>query len=233
MEALEKLRENSEEASEAGPHAASEAGPHAAPGAGPRDDVPPLPLFYTAYKIAKKGQSFQSYEADVETMRAGGCPLKKSRGSRFVCKNMIECEAEELSWEDSMLLSKASDVALTMDGRKGMLVVRVRLTMGYGMPKGFRAEALGGESPAIAAGASGLRRAGNAVRAADTSGLPGSSAKRHRRGVAVAEIAAAVAAAAAVVKRILLQEAEVAAGTAAVAAGAAVDPRTVLAGAVA
>ena len=52
-----------------------------------------------------------------------------------------------------MLLGKCSDVALTMDGRKSMLVVRVRLTMGHGMPKGFRAEALGGESPAIAPGA--------------------------------------------------------------------------------
>ena len=148
VEALEDMRKKSEEASSQAGKQAPEAAPH-----GPRDDVPSLPHFYAAYKIAKKGQSFQSYEADVETMRAGGAPLKKSRGSRFVCKNMIECEAEELSWEDSMLLRKCSDVALTMDGRKGMLVVRVRLTMGHGMPKGFTPESLGGKSPAIAPGA--------------------------------------------------------------------------------
>ena len=85
-------------------------------------------------------------------MRAGGAPLSKSRGSRFVCKNMIECQAAELSWEDSMLLRKCTDVALTMDGRKSMLVVRARMTMGHRVPKGFRAEMLGGESPAIASG---------------------------------------------------------------------------------
>ena len=52
-----------------------------------------------------------------------------------------------------MLLAKCSDVALTMDGRKGMLVVRARLTMGHGMPKGFRAEAHDNKSPAPEPGA--------------------------------------------------------------------------------
>ena len=151
--ALEKVRRQTEEAS----CTKAEEQP---PEAGPRDDVPSIPLFYAAYKVAKKGQSFQSYEDDVVTMRAGGAPLKNSRGSRFVAKNMIECTAAELSWEDSMLLRRCSDVALTMDERKGMLVVRVRLTMGSGMPKGFRAEALGGESPAVAPGATDREIAG-------------------------------------------------------------------------
>ena len=112
--------------------------------AGPRDDVPSLALFYAAYKIAKKGASFQHYEADVKVMRAVGASLHKSRGSRFVAKNIVECVAEELRWEDAQLLSKCSDIALTMDGRKSMLVVRVRMTMGYGMPTGFRGESHGG-----------------------------------------------------------------------------------------
>ena len=145
-EALEELRKTSEDTS-----LKADAQP---PEAGPRDDVPALAHFYAAYKVAKKGQSFQSYESDLEMMRAGGAPLSKSRGSRFVCKNMIECQAAELSWEDAMLLSKCTDVALTMDGRRSMLVVRVRMTMGRGMPSGFRAEALGGEPPAIVPGAS-------------------------------------------------------------------------------
>ena len=51
-----------------------------------RRDVPNRGLCMTAYKIAKAGASFQSYEVDVQTSRACGGRLPNSRRSRKTAK---------------------------------------------------------------------------------------------------------------------------------------------------
>jgi hypothetical protein len=95
-------------------------------------------LFYNEYKTAKEGASFCSFTKDVEVLRASGAVLPKSRDSRFVAKNIAHVIGAEMQYEDQQLFDKATDVALTMDARKSMLVVRARLTMGHGWPKGMR-----------------------------------------------------------------------------------------------
>ena len=112
----------------------------------PRNDVPCLPLFYNEYKTAKEGGSFCSFTKDVEVLRASGVVLPKSRDSRFVAKNIADVIGAEMQSEDQRLFGKATDVALTMDARKSMLVVRARLTMGHGWPEGMRPMG-GGKTP--------------------------------------------------------------------------------------
>ena len=112
----------------------------------PRNDVPCLSLFYNEYNIAKEGGSFCSFTKNVEVLRASGAMLPKSRESRFVAKNIADVIGAELQSEDQKLLGKATDVALTMDARKSMLVVRARLTMGHGWPEGMRPMG-GGKTP--------------------------------------------------------------------------------------
>ena len=63
--------------------------------------------------------------------------MHAERYSRFVAKNIVEVIAAELRHEDALLLKAATDLALTMDARKGMLVVRCRMTLGNGWPSGF------------------------------------------------------------------------------------------------
>ena len=64
---------------------------------------------------------------------------------------IVHCAAEELWEQDHEMLHKCTDIALTMDGRKSRLIVRMRLTMGNGMPEGLHPEAedasVGGTSP--------------------------------------------------------------------------------------
>ena len=117
----------------------------------PRNDVPGLPLFFNAYKNAKDGASFCSFTRDVKVLRAAGAPIPKSRDSRFVAKNIVEVIATELQSEDHRLISNATDIALTMDARSSMLVIRTRLSMGHKWPEGLRAMG-GGATPSSMGG---------------------------------------------------------------------------------
>ena len=99
-----------------------------------RRDVPTFAMMFTAYKTAKAGASFQSYEEDLKNARACGAPIPRSRKSREIAKRIIRCAVDELWDQDRELLRKCTDIALTMDGRKSKLIIRMRLTMGSGMP---------------------------------------------------------------------------------------------------
>ena len=104
-----------------------------------RRDVPALPFFYNAYQGAKTGHSFMNYTKNCSLLRISGSVVNTGHDSRFVAKNLAEVFAQELRHEDELLLKAATDIALTMDARKGMLVVRCRLTLGNGWPSGFGA----------------------------------------------------------------------------------------------
>ena len=102
-----------------------------------RCDVPALPMFYNAYQGAKAGHSFRNYTSNCSLLRISGAVVHTECHSRFVAKNIVEVIAAELRHEDALLLKAATDLALTMDARKGMLVVRCRMTLGNGWPSGF------------------------------------------------------------------------------------------------
>jgi len=87
--------------------------------------------------VAKAGGSFTSYEKDVETARAAGAPIPQSRGGRRVCRKIQECAADELRADDVALLRQATDIFLTMDGRKGRLCTHARSVLGDGWPDGL------------------------------------------------------------------------------------------------
>lgn len=114
---------------------------------GERADVPSFAMLYTAYKGAKAGCSFSSYTRDLEVSRCSGANIPKSRSSRHVAKRIVECCAEELQSGDRSLLAACTDIALTMDGRRSMLAVQARLTMGNGLPTGLRPVSHGGQAP--------------------------------------------------------------------------------------
>ena len=102
-----------------------------------RNDVPCFAMCYTAYKGAKAGASFKSYEADLEATRACGAPIPRSRGSREVAKQIVTSAADVLREEDAQLLKHATNIHLSMDARKSGIVVRGRLTLGNGWPPGM------------------------------------------------------------------------------------------------
>ena len=99
-----------------------------------RVDVPGVALCVTAYKCAKAGSSFQSYGPDVENARQCGADIPRNRCSREIARRLIWCAAELLREQDRRLLEWCTDISMTMDGRKGKLIVRARLSMGKGMP---------------------------------------------------------------------------------------------------
>ena len=102
-----------------------------------RNDVPCFAMCYNAYKGALAGASFKSYEADLKAVRASGAPIPKSRFSREVAKQIVICVKEELCEEDRQLLEHATDINLSMDGRKSAILARCRLVLGDGWPPGM------------------------------------------------------------------------------------------------
>lgn len=84
-----------------------------------RIDVPSEALCRVAYKIAKAGDSFTKYAPDIRNMRASGCDVPTSRNSREICKRLVSCFAHLLREDDKKLLQKATDISVSMDGRKG------------------------------------------------------------------------------------------------------------------
>ena len=122
-----------------------------------RHDVPTFAMMFTAYNGAKKGASFSSYEDDLKNSRACGAPIPHCRKSREIAKRIVKCAADELFDQDRKLLRKCTDIALTMDARRSKLIVRMRLTMGNGLPEGLHPEAedddVGGASPSAGGGA--------------------------------------------------------------------------------
>lgn len=119
----------------------------AAPTEGDRNDVPGRPQCYMAYKNAKAGAAFTTYSADLMASHASGASIARNRWSRIVAQRLVRCAADVLRREDMELLRACTDIALTMDGRKGNVVVRARLCMGDGMPA-----SLGGQAPASLGG---------------------------------------------------------------------------------
>ena len=107
------------------------------PQAAERQDVPSFAMCFTAYKGAKAGASFKSYEYDLEQTRACGAPIPRSRRTREIAKRIVQCAADELRNEDRVLLKACTDISLTMDARKSQLVIRCRMAMGNGLPGGL------------------------------------------------------------------------------------------------
>ena len=122
--------------------AAGEEGPPRIPE--DRADVPAFALCYQAYKGAKVGASYLSYEADVNIARACGAPIPRNRGSREIAKRFVQRRAKELRAEDVVLLRCATDIGMTMDRRVQNGVIRVRIVLGKGMPRNFVACNIGG-----------------------------------------------------------------------------------------
>lgn len=102
-----------------------------------RHDVPTFAMCYTAYHGAKAGQGFTVYQKGLSAARACGAPIPRSRQSREIAKRIVHCCAEELWDQDRKMLKECTDIALTMDARRNRLVVRMRMTLGNGMPAGL------------------------------------------------------------------------------------------------
>lgn len=94
-----------------------------------RHDVPCFALCYIAWKGAVRGSSFTTYTADFDLARDVGAILPSSRRSRMIACQLVTCFGEVLRAQDAALLRQATHVHLTMDARKGNLVVRARLSM--------------------------------------------------------------------------------------------------------
>ena len=94
-----------------------------------RHDVPCFNLCYVAWKGALKGSSFVSYNQDVELTRSVSTSVPRSRDSRTVARKLVECFGAELRAQDTALLKHSTHISLTMDGRKGHLVVRARMAL--------------------------------------------------------------------------------------------------------
>ena len=94
-----------------------------------RHDVPCFKLCYVAWKGALKGSSFVTYKQDVELARSASASIPKSRDSRTVAGKLVTCFGAELCAQDTALLEQSTHISLTMDGRKGHLVVRARMAL--------------------------------------------------------------------------------------------------------
>ena len=110
-----------------------------------REDVPSYALCFAAYKGALKGNAFTEYTEDVGFAATLGASVPKSRRSRNVARQLVECFGAELSSEDQALLRESTHIHLSSDGRKSNFVFRVRMTL-KSMPEGYCRE--GGQTPA-------------------------------------------------------------------------------------
>ena len=101
-----------------------------------RHDVPCFALCYTAWKGAKRGNSFTTYTDDLRLSRDIGAPIPTARQSRKVAQQLVECFGGELQSQDAALLRQATHLHLSMDARKNHLVVRVRMVLSS-LPEGM------------------------------------------------------------------------------------------------
>ena len=101
-----------------------------------RHDVPCFSICYTAWKGAKRGNSFTTFTDDLKLCRDVGGAVPQSRTSRKVAQKLVECFGAELQSQDKALLRQATHLHLTMDARRNHLVVRVRMVLSS-LPEGM------------------------------------------------------------------------------------------------
>ena len=97
-----------------------------------RRDVPGRESCMIAYRIAQAGGSYRSYEVERRLLKECGGGGSNSRRSRKTATKIVRAAAEVLRDDDRELPRKGTDVFLSMDGRKGSLVLRARRVMGDG-----------------------------------------------------------------------------------------------------
>lgn len=102
-----------------------------------RHDVPCFGLCFAAWKGALRGASFSSFTDDVKLSRSMGSAVPRSRDSRFVAQKLVTVFGELLREEDAALMRLASHIHLSMDSRKGHLIVRARMTL-LTLPDGYQ-----------------------------------------------------------------------------------------------
>ena len=94
-----------------------------------RHDVPCFAMCFAAWQGALKGAAFSTYSSDLQWARSAGAPIPRSRESRMTACQLVTCFGDVLRAEDAALLRHATHIHLTMDARKGHIVVRARMTL--------------------------------------------------------------------------------------------------------